>query len=182
MDTFTEPKALTANPRFSSQKEKIVGMLMDDMIDKPIVDLVNGFNRLPYCFTLQSCYGHFVYDDNADPYNIEPLPESPGKPCRVEYRIAYMAFCIDNSDLGNKMLEALASIAAIAPNHIQFGCVEWFWDRQVNSYALQVAPTRSKQSDTAIIDFKDALMIEKTRNAFFTRLFEMLESCVSGNF
>jgi len=31
------------------------------MIDGPIIGLINGFNKLPYCFTLQSCYEHFVY-------------------------------------------------------------------------------------------------------------------------
>jgi hypothetical protein len=44
------------------------------MIDMPVVDLINGFNKRPYCFTLQSCYGHFVSNDQKDTHNLDPLP------------------------------------------------------------------------------------------------------------
>ena len=76
------------------------------MIDEPIIELINAFNKLPFCFTLQSCYGHFVYSGQNDPQNLEPLPltDTIGV---VEYRIAYIAFCIENSDQGRKFLEAL---------------------------------------------------------------------------
>ncbi len=36
----------------------------------------------------------------------------------------------------------LRQIPAIDPEYIQFGCAEWFWEAQVNSYALQVEPMR----------------------------------------
>jgi hypothetical protein len=39
-----------------------------------------------------------------------------------------------------------------------------------------VEPDRFKRKDTAIIDFKEALHIEKIRNAFFTRLYELFEN------
>ena len=73
--------------------------LTDDMIDMPIINLINGFNKLPYCFTLQSCYGHFVYNGQKDSHNLEPLPVKDTI-AKVEYRIAYIAFCIENSRLG----------------------------------------------------------------------------------
>jgi hypothetical protein len=94
----------------------------------------------------------------------------------VEYRIAYIAFCIENSALGKALFAALKGITAIDRENVQFCCAEWFWKRQINSYALQVEPDRFKHKDTAIIDFKEALHIEKIRNEFFIRLYELLEN------
>ena len=47
---------------------------------------------------------------------------------------------------------------------------------QSNSYALQVEPDRFKFQDTAIVGYKEALHIEKIRNEFFIRLYELLEN------
>ena len=149
------------------------------MIDMPIIELVNGFNKLPYCFTLQSCYGHFVYSGQKDSYNLEPLPAGDTS-AKVEYRIAYIAFCIANSLLGRGLLACLKEITAIDPENIQFCCAEWFWKRQINSYALQVEPDRFKRKDTAVLDFKEALHIEKIRNEFFIRLYEALGNAKGG--
>ncbi|MFO7666128.1 MAG: hypothetical protein R6V76_05885 [Desulfobacterales bacterium] len=173
MDTFTGPKALLENPYYEGQRQKSLASLSDDMIDEPIIELINAFNRLPYCFTLQSCYGHFVYNGQNDPQNLETLPltDTIG---RVEYRIAYIAFCIDSSDQGMKFLEDLKGIAEIDPTNIQFCCAEWFWERQVNSYALQVEPDRFKFEDKAILDYQEALKIEKIRNEFFVQLKELI--------
>lgn len=145
------------------------------MIDLPIVDLVNGFNKLPYCFTLQSCYGHFIHNEQKDSHNVAPLPVKDTF-AKVEYRIAYIAFCIENSALGRGMYAALQKITAIDPKNIQFCCAEWFWNRQINSYALQVEPDRFKRNDTAILDYREALHIEKIRNEFFARLYELVEN------
>lgn len=175
METFTELKALTENPHYQAQKREMLRDLTDDMIEFPIIDLINGFNTLPYCFTLQSCYGHFVYNGQKDPHNFDPLA-AKGAIDKVEYRIAYIAFCIENSLSGKKLFEALKEIPAIDPDNVQFCCAEWFWERQVNSYALQVEPDRFKHNDTAIIDFQEALHIEKIRNEFFVRLNELLEN------
>jgi hypothetical protein len=38
-----------------------------------------------------------------------------------------------------------------------------------------VEPDRLKGKDTAILDYKEALHIEKIRNEFFVRLYELLE-------
>lgn len=175
METFTELKELAENPHYQVQRRTILYNLTDDMIDVPIIDFINGFNKLPYCFTLQSCYGHFVYNGQKDTHNLEPLP-SEDIIAKVEYRIAYVAFCIENSLLGRKLFESLKEITAIDLKNVQFCCAEWFWQRQVNSYALQVVPDRFKRKDMAILDYKEASHIEKIRNEFFHRLYELLEN------
>lgn len=144
------------------------------MIDYPIVDIINGLNRLPYCFTLQSCYGHFVHNGQKNPHNLELLPIKEGND-KVEYRIAYIALCIENSASGIGFLEALKEITAIDPQNVQIFCAEWFWKRQVNSYALQVEPEKFKHKDKAILDYREALHIEKIRNEFFVRFEALLK-------
>lgn len=175
METFTELKDLAENLYYQTQKQKIIDSLNDNMIDMPIVNLINGFNKLPYCFTLQSCYGHFVYNDQKDTHNLDPLPAKEIN-VQVKYRIAYIAFCIENSASGRRLFEAFKGIMAIDPENVQFCSAEWFWKKQINSYALQVEPDRFKCQDTAIINFKEALHIEKIRNTFFIRLYELLEN------
>lgn len=175
METFTELKEFAENPHYEVQKQKMLNGLTDDMIDMPIIDLINGFNKLPYCFTLQSCYGHFVYNGQKNLNNLEPLPVSGGID-KIEYRIAYIAFCIENSASGKWLFEKLNEITFIDSENIQFCCAEWFWKKQNNSYALQVEPDRFKCQDTASIDFKEALHIEKVRNKFFSRLYELIKN------
>jgi len=53
---------------------------------------------------------------------------------------------------------------------VQFCCADWFWKRQVNSYALQVEPERYKTKDKITINFQEALHIENVRNEFFRRI------------
>jgi hypothetical protein len=175
VETFTELKELAENPHYQDQRQRSLAGLSDEMIDAPIIDLINDFNKLPYCFTLQSCCGHFLYNGQNDSYNLEPLPITDTI-AKVEYRIAYIAFCIENSVSGRELFDSLKEITAIDPDNVQFCCAEWFWKRQVNSYALQVEPDRFKRKDTAIVDFKEALHIEKIRNEFFIRLYELLEN------
>lgn len=175
METFTEPKALVENPHYQDQRQKSLVGLRDSMIDKPIIELINAFNKLPYCFTLQCCYGHFIYSGQTDPHNLESLPLRDTI-AGVEYRIAYIALCIEKSDLGKILIDALKGITDVDPENIQFCCAEWFWERQVNSYALQVEPDRFKFEDKAILDYKEALKIEKIRNEFFIQLKELLQN------
>ena len=174
METFIELKELVENPNFGDQKRNVLAGLTDNMIDTPIIGLINNINKLPYCFTLQSCYGHFLYDGRKDPNNFEPLPVT-GIIDRVEYRIAYIAFCIDNSDSGRRLLEDLKEIKAMEPENIQLCCAEWFWERQVNSYALQVEPERFKHEDKAILEFEEASKTEHVRNEFFARLDKLFQ-------
>ncbi len=173
METYTEAKELVKNPEYEAQRQKCLSRLSNRMIDESIIEIVNGFNKLPYCFTLQSCYGYFVHSGQKDPHNHDFLPVTKTIP-KVEYRIAYMAFCIENSALGRGLFEDLKGITAINPENIQFCCAEWFWERQVNSYALQVEPDRFKREDKAMLDYKEALVIEKIRNEFFSGLMDLL--------
>ena len=53
--------------------------------------------------------------------------------------------------------------------------IQWFWERQINSYALQVEPDRFKHEDRAILGYKEALKIENIRNEFFVQLKELLQ-------
>ena len=175
METYTEIKEFVGNPNYQDQRQKSLACLSDSMIDEPIIEVINGFNKLKYCFTLQSCYGHFVYRGQNDSHNLEPLPNSDTIDS-VEYRIAYICLCIENSDSGKGLLEALKEITAFDPENIQLCCAEWFWKRQVNSYALQVQPERFKHKDKAMLDYREALQIEKIRNEFFFRLRELLKT------
>ena len=174
METFLEPKELVENPHYQNQRQKSLSGFTDDMIDAPIVEIVNSFNKLSYCFTLQSCYGHFLYNGQQDQYNLDSLPVTKAIG-RVEYRIAYLAFCIENSEPGRQLLEDLKEITVIDPENIQICSAEWFWKRQVNSYALQVEPDRFKHEDRIMLDYREALHIEKIRNEFFVHLKELLQ-------
>jgi len=99
LETFTESKDVVNNPDHKEQKRSSLAGLDLATIDRPIVEIIGGFNKLPYCFTLQSCYGHFLHKGQKDPYNIEPLPITSDI-AALKYRIAYIAFCIENSRSG----------------------------------------------------------------------------------
>ena len=174
METFTEFKPLVDNPYFLQQREKALNQLDINTIDAPIKEIIKDFSNLPYCFTLQSCYGHFLYNDQKNPKNIESLPESDNI-SKVEYRISYIALCIQNNEQGRMLLQKLKKIPAIDPEYIQFGCADWFWKRQVNSYALQVEPQRYKKEDKITVNFQEALHIEKVRNKFFRRIEKIID-------
>jgi hypothetical protein len=51
----------------------------------------------------------FVYDGHWDPHNLDPLPVSE-QISTVEYRIAYIAYCIDNSKVGRDLSDKLQKI------------------------------------------------------------------------
>jgi hypothetical protein len=174
LETFIKAKELVKNPNFRDQRKESLSNLKNKIIDEPIIGLINDINKMPYCFTLQSCYGHFVYAGQTNPLNLDRLPTT-NTVSSVEYRIAYIAFCIENCDLGRKYLEALKRIASINPDNIQFGSAEWFWERQVNTYTLQVEPDRFKFEDKAILDYSEALKIEKVRDEFFVQLKKFIQ-------
>ena len=173
METFTTPKKLVENPQFQLQKQRNLVGLKGIAIDAPIIKHIKYFNQLPCCFTLQCCYGHFLYNGQRDTQNNDPLPIGDSI-AKVEYRIAYIAFCVDFSNQGKGLLDSLKAITSIDNENIQFGCAEWFWKNQINSYALQVEPDRHKFEDKAIIDYHGALEIETVRNMFFDQLMEIL--------
>ena len=78
--------------------------------------------------------------------------------------------------MGKRLLDALKEFTDVDPDNIQFCCAEWFWQRQVNSYALQVEPERFKFEDKAVLDYREALRIEKIRNEFFPRIYELVKN------
>jgi len=174
LETFTVLKKLVDNPDYSEQRHKALCQLDMSTIDAPIIELIDGFSKLPYCFTLQSCYGHFLHDHQRDPQNLDPLPIS-GNLNHVEYRIAYLALCLQDSDPGRELFDDLKEIPAIDPEYIQFGCAEWFWKKQVNSYALQVEPKRHMRTDKISVSYQEALHIEKIRDAFFHGLKKIIQ-------
>ena len=61
METFTTAKECVENPRYLHDRKKNLGDLDLHVIDRPLVELIEGFALLPQCFTLQCCYGHFLY-------------------------------------------------------------------------------------------------------------------------
>jgi len=174
MQTFTQIKDLVDNPHYDEQRQKCLSKLGIRTIDAPITDIVSSLAKLPYCFTLQSCYGHFLHKHQKSRKNTDPLPVTDSI-TRVEYRIAYIALCIQNNNAGRELLRDLQEIPAIDPDYIQFGCAEWFWGRQVNSYALQVEPERHMAEDRAYIDYREALHVEKVRNEFVDALRKLLQ-------
>lgn len=177
METYIPPKTLVKNPEYGEQRKKYLSGLSDAMVDAPIIDVIRGLNALPYCFTLQCCYGHFVHKGQTDLNNLEPLPkENTMAGITIRYRIAYIAFCVEFSQAGTAFLETLKPITAIDPDNIQFFSAEWFWRQNVNSYALQVEPGRFKDRDWVDLAYEEALEIERVRNAFF----KGLEALVSG--
>ena len=169
METFIRPQEMVENPDYPSQKVRMLASLSPNMIEEPLVSLVERINSLSQCFTLQCCYGHFLYQGQDNPSNIELLP-ALHQESRVEYRIAYIALCIENSHAGRELLALLKSIPAIDPGNIQFCCAHWFWQRQVNSYVLQVEPDRYKDKDKVMLDYDEALVIERAKTKFFKEL------------
>jgi len=174
METFTESRDFVYNPHYPEQRQESLGRLDIATIDAPIAEIIGGFAKLPSCFTLQSCYGHFLHNGHNDPKNIEPLPISDSI-TRVEYRIAYIALCIQDGDPGRILFHDLSEVPKIDPDYIQFGCAEWFWERQVNSYVLQVEPEKYKTKDRVSVDYQEALRIEKIRGEFCNELKKIVQ-------
>lgn len=169
METFAPARELQTNPGFSRQRRAALRALRLASIDPPIGDLVHAFNRLPHCFTLQCCCGHFLWGQCGDPHDLRALPTvDPGE--LITYRIAYLAFCIDTGTAGRALLRDLESLEQVAPGYVQLGGADWFWEQQVNSYALQVEPERFKHLDQAQLAYHEALHVQDARTRFFQAL------------
>ena len=177
MMTFTREKPLVENPGFEEQREATRRQLREMIrvrdIDPPLIPLLSRFTAVPHCFPAQSCYGHFVH--RMEPYlkNTARLEAYEGRITRVEYRLAYLTIVVRDDSAGQDLLRDLRAIPAISPAYIQFGCAEWFWARQVNSYVVQVEPVWGCTKDRLFVDFPTALLLEKVRDRFFDRLEEI---------
>lgn len=174
METYVEAKELVDNPNYSKQRKMALGNLNFDIIDKPIVNVIKKIATIPDCFTLQSCFGHFLHDYQKDPNNIDPIkPQALDK--EIEYRIAYIALCVENSLGGRKLLKELSKLISIDPKSIQYGSAEWFWNRQINSYVVQVEPERFRMQDRCVIDYQEAMRLEQIRNQFYQELGRIID-------
>jgi len=173
METFTTLRGFIDDPGFKERRSRSSSRLDLGTIDEPVRDIIGGFAKIPYCFTLQSCYGHFLYPGQSDPHHVGPLP-ALSDDVEVEYRIAYIALCMEDGSSGRALFEDMGRTPVIDPDYIQFGCSPWFWERQPNSFALQVEPDRYKCSDTATVAYREALRIEATRGLFFAELRRIL--------
>lgn len=178
METFAQPREFVVNPRYERERELALSNLDLKRIDAPIREIIAGLAKLPYCFTLQSCYGHFVHAAQPDRHNLAPLPAHDVGP--IEYRIAYLALCIENSAGGKQLRTALSQIPEIDPEYVQFGSPGWFWRQHLNSYALQVEPARFAHQDVVIVEHQEALHIQEVRDRFYARLAELVEVEAGG--
>jgi len=166
METFTTYKPLVENPSFHENRLRHLACLDMGTIDAPLRDIIHDFTLLPCCFTLQCCWGHFLTSRCQDPHSIEPLTGRTDAES-VEYRLAYLALCVENSATGRALLDDLGRIVSLDPGYIQFGCAWWFWERQINSYALQVEPIRYADLDSVVLSYKEALHVQGVRDKVF---------------
>lgn len=168
LETFTKARDLVESSDFVRAKRTAMAKLDLSVIEEPIRDIVEGFNTLEYCFTLQCCYGHFLCLPEQGPENLDPLPD--GFSGLVTYRIAYLALCLENGSGGQSLLQSLARLPAIDPEFIQFGSADWFWKKWVNSYAIQVEPRAHALKDQAILEPAAARQTQKARDRLFREL------------
>ena len=174
METFAPAKPFMAHPTYRKDRDRVLGSLDLEAVDAPIRGVIHDFRALSHCFTLQCCHGHFVHIGQTDPHGLARLP--PQGPEQVQYRIAYLALCIEDSVPGHELRRLLEGIPHSAPEFIQFGSPDWFWERQPNSYALQVEPERFKDTDVATIGYREALRVQEVRDLFFNRVAQVLQA------
>jgi hypothetical protein len=173
LKTFTEAKPLIEYPLFEDQKKCTLSAFDLNTIDYPIQKVIAKLNEIPYCFTLQSCYGHFLYGNQTNLLNLVPLPDTEVLE-NIRYRIAYVALCVKNDKYGMNILTSLKNIEKIDPEYIQFGCANWFWRKQINSYVLQIEPIRFKNKDSVEVTYIEAKHIEKVKQKVFNLLFLLI--------
>jgi len=174
LETFAKAREFVKHRGYFHARQGSIATLDLATIDDPIRNIVEGFTALPHCFTLQCCHGHFVCSAEQDPHNFEPIPS--GYSGFVSYRIAYIAFCLENSRRGQTLRLSLERLSAIDPDYIQFGSADWFWDQMVNTYVLQVEPEAHMQEDEAILESAEARHTQAVRDRFFRELRVLLSA------
>ena len=173
METFATTRDFIDHPRYLRDRKKVMKGFKPGDIDAPIRDIVTALGKLPYCFTLQSCYGHFLWEGQPDKRNLDVLPlQVRGL---IRYRIAYLALCIEKGDRGASLRDQLAAICEMDKEYIQFGSPEWFWRQYPNSYAIQVEPQRDAFKDETLLEHAEALHVQTVRNLVFQELRELLD-------
>ena len=168
MESFRAAKAFVAHLQYAPDRLRTLAAMDPGSIDEPIRDIVAALAQRSDCYSLQSCWGHFICHDGQDRHTLEPIAD--GYMGSVRYRIAYIALCIENSRNGRILRNLLSEIPALAPDGIQFGSAGWFWERCVNTYVLQVAPSRHKDKDEMLLDGEEARQVQTIRDRFFREL------------
>ncbi len=172
METFTPPRPSVPHPDYRKDRERAREGLDQEIrkkaIDPPLIPLMQESMEVPHCFTLQCCYGHFVHAEEPDRENLVPISTYTREIGRTEYRIAYIAFCLENSPAGHRLYSELAGMAGHDPAYIQFGSADWFWDKMPNTYCLQLEPERMKDQDSGEVPWEEAIRIEGLRGPFLT--------------
>ena len=108
-------KSFVENQNFQSQRKDHLSRLDYSVVDKPIVNLIRNISDLEYCFTLQSCFGHFIYQGQNDEHNLISLPSNSVRG-DITYRIAYIAISIENIERGKVLFSKLKDIPFIYPS------------------------------------------------------------------
>jgi hypothetical protein len=174
VETFVPALEFTQDPGFATRRAQALRDLDLDQIDAPIVHLIAGFVELPFCFTLQCCYGHFVHEGDDDHTLARLAGEAPSA-APVLYRIAYVAWCIDAGADGRRFRDDLRGLASGTPDLVQFGSATWFREWQVNSYVLQAEPERFAELDKTPLAYAEALRVQAARDEMFVRLSDLLD-------
>ncbi|MCK5126539.1 MAG: hypothetical protein KAR42_09805 [candidate division Zixibacteria bacterium] len=177
METFNTIHDFVDDSSFERNRDKSISTLPKISIDPPLQNLINLCSLLPCCYTMQCCWGHFVYPGQSDPDSLAPLPESL-EVNDVEYRLAYIAFCLQNSKSGRRFRDSMAEIVNLNSEYIQLCSADWFWEQRVNTYQLQVEPERFKHLDKAIIPFTEAKLIEKLKAKVYDQLTKTIEIAI----
>lgn len=174
METFVGPRQFVDHPEYEKNRyralETLGNLIVHGGIDPPLVELVELFSRVPHCYTVQSCCGHFVHEGEPDEHTLARLSSYRGKVHRVHYRIAYIAFVLEKSKNGFELCHDLRLLASRNPANIQFGSADWFWEHSVNTYQIQIAPEREKYRDSFAVTYGEALVLEKVRDMVLREL------------
>lgn len=167
MQTFVPSIPLQNISNFAQTKAQTLLDLNKDPIDTPIKDIVMSLNALPYCYTIQCCWGHFVSTSQPDKHNLAVVKKKDIDE-KIEYRIAYLALSLENTPAGKAFLDKMEKIPTrIDSSYVQFGCAQWFLQRHANSYVLQVQPSDRAHVDSMTVLREEALLIQSTRNVFW---------------
>ena len=175
METFAPARPFVHNPGYRDDCQRVKAALDLNAVDAPIRVIITAFNKLHYCYTLQCCYGHFLHATQSNPHNMERLPAHDIG--LVQYRIAYLALCLEDSAPGIRLISLLEQVPEIGAGYIQFGSPRWFWEQHPNSYALQVEPECFCDRDAVTIEYQEALRMQSIRDRFFERLAEIAGKC-----
>jgi len=174
METFAGPKPFVDNPGYEENRfaaiKTLRNLIARGRIDPPLVELLELFSRVPHCYTIQSCFGHFVHKREPDEHTTARLAPYKGMVQKVFYRIAYIAFVIEKSENGSMLCHDLRTLTVQNPEYIQFGSAGWFWDQSVNSYQIQVALEQQKTRDSFWVTYKEALLLENFRDVLIREL------------